>query len=222
VRRFLFIVALVLAGCQTTGTTVGSGPITLSSTVQAHFDDYMSSNGSMFAVATDGASGAFYYYCPDIACRITNGARQKSIERCEKISRGIPCKIYAVKKQIVWNFDAAPQSDSGTKSVVTTNPTSTDIRQMNIRWTGAEGIISSTIDLNDSKSRISLNQYVGCYVTHSYTLDGRNGTWTLSCTNGKYAEGKFKSKGKGDEITGQGYDSNGNTISYKIFARTST
>lgn len=105
-RKVFFVFALLLAGCQTTGSsTIGSGPITLSPAVQSYFDQYMDINGLMFAVAVDGRSWATYRYCPDIRCRDAPGERQLTIDHCEKDSKGVTCKIYALRKEVVWNFD---------------------------------------------------------------------------------------------------------------------
>ena len=109
-RALLALLAIFLiAGCQTTGgSTVGSGPITLSPVIQNYFDKYLANHGSIFAVAIDGRSGLNYYYCPDVQCREHVGERQLVIDGCEEISQGVPCKIYAVRDKIVWDFDGPP------------------------------------------------------------------------------------------------------------------
>lgn len=108
-KRLLFVLALaaVVAGCK---TTHGTGPITLSPQIQAGLDRYMNSSDNVgyFAVAIDGRSSYNYVYCPDQRCLGMDTSR--AIRACEKYSNGVPCRIYAYRKEIVWQFDK--QADS--------------------------------------------------------------------------------------------------------------
>ena len=96
---------LIAAGCQTTEDYAGSGPITLAPHIEEHFQKYLGEeNGYAYAVAVDGRSGAGFVYCKENVCSQGTDRRWSAIETCEKFSKGVPCKVYAVRKEIVWNF----------------------------------------------------------------------------------------------------------------------
>ena len=93
---------LALSACQT-ASNIGSGPITLSTSVQDLLRQYMKEDTpEVFAISTDGRTSS-YRYCPDFAdtCWAEN-SRWKAIQDCEGLSGGVPCKIYAVGRDIVW------------------------------------------------------------------------------------------------------------------------
>ncbi len=91
-----------LSACQTDGS-VGRGPLKLAPEVQAHLDDYMEkSSPAVFVVSTDGNVGAGYY-CPDVfdGCMPSNHTF-RAIKDCQEVSEGVPCKIYAKGRRVVW------------------------------------------------------------------------------------------------------------------------
>lgn len=106
----LVITGLALAACQTTGSTVGSGPIKFSPQMQHYVDQYMNSSDPVahLAVAVDGKSGIFYFYCPDVGCR--DASAIEAIYKCEEYTNGVPCKIYANRKKVLWKFDVSEDS----------------------------------------------------------------------------------------------------------------
>lgn len=93
---------LFLAGCQTAGQGVGSGPITLSSDVKIGFQNYLArEDGSYFAVSTDGKVYG-YSYCPHGAYNCSESGGTIALRTCQNGSRGVPCKIYAIDDKVVW------------------------------------------------------------------------------------------------------------------------
>ena len=104
-KRLVLVLSVVvpLAACQTTGVNVGSGPLTMSPSVQELFRQYQQeSNPTVFAISIDGQS-ASYRYCPTYADACFPEASQgKVIRECQESSNGVPCKIYAVQNNIVW------------------------------------------------------------------------------------------------------------------------
>ncbi len=95
-------VLVSLSACQN-DSTVGSGPLTLSPDVQEYFDKYMKyTSPVVFAVSTDG-NAAEYLYCPEAYDGCIPGINTFHVlESCEKLSGGVPCKIYAREHRIVW------------------------------------------------------------------------------------------------------------------------
>ena len=95
-------VLVPLSACQSNGGA-GSGPLKLAPEIQALFREYMkNSSPSVFVVSTDGDT-AVYLYCPDVYDGCIPGINTfHAIEDCEKDSGGVPCKIYAKGRSIVW------------------------------------------------------------------------------------------------------------------------
>ena len=95
----LLVCVLVLSACQ--DGAVGSGPLTLSPKTQAAFEAYKNENGPIaFFVAIDGKAYG-YRKCASSSCSVYDNTIQAQ-KLCEKHSRGLPCKIYARKRNIVW------------------------------------------------------------------------------------------------------------------------
>ncbi len=91
----------------------GKGEVKLSKSVMEHLMMYMYGAGSprydwtikqknkpdVFAASEDGKT-SHYMYCPYNECIDPN--LPQVIKRCEKRSKGSPCKILALKRKIVW------------------------------------------------------------------------------------------------------------------------
>ncbi len=95
-------VCVPLGACQT-DSNAGSGPLTLTPNIQTFFIQYnREDRPAAFAVSVDGRS-ASYRYCPNVAdrCVLENNQR-KAIQRCQELSGGVPCKIYAIEHRVVW------------------------------------------------------------------------------------------------------------------------
>ena len=95
-------VLVPLSACQNNGA-VGSGPLKLAPDVQAGLREYMKyTTPVVFVVSTDGRAYS-YRYCPEAydGC-IGSSDTFFALENCQKISRGVPCKIYAKGHSIVW------------------------------------------------------------------------------------------------------------------------
>lgn len=90
--------AAFLAGCQG-NAMYGEGPITLSPHTSALYKSYLQEQYPLvFTVSTDGNEST-YYWCSAFGCDLP---KAKSIRVCEQRSNGVPCKVYAVRRQIVW------------------------------------------------------------------------------------------------------------------------
>jgi hypothetical protein len=95
--------AALLAGCSSiSDERTGSGPVALSPSAEAGFQDYLRlENPGAFAVSKGGAWG--YSYCEDVDCRYN--ARNLAIASCEKHARGKRCLIHAVGTKVVWRAE---------------------------------------------------------------------------------------------------------------------
>lgn len=93
---------LALSACQTTSSAAGMGDVELSKEVASAFiRDYMNHPyPEAFAIST-GGKYYNYYYCSGPRCSTPGGYIHKTIESCER-KGNLPCKLFALKKEIVW------------------------------------------------------------------------------------------------------------------------
>lgn len=96
---------LLLAGCKTTSDYYGKGPVNLSSRLTAGFEKYKSGGGpEFFAVSQDGRTYGWSYCSGGIGnCRGGGIPGFMAVNACERGSKGVPCKIFARGKQVVWD-----------------------------------------------------------------------------------------------------------------------
>ncbi len=95
-------VALLLAGCQTTIQGAGSGDINFSREVDIRFQGYLANpGGEYFVVSVDGQHWG-YSVCAAGRYGCTEGGGTVALRACHSTSEGVPCKIYAVGEDIVW------------------------------------------------------------------------------------------------------------------------
>lgn len=116
------ILAVGLAACAgPDDQRIGQGPITLSPQVEAAFEEYLTLDyPRVFAVDKAGRSAGYVFY-PPLSERHRPGAlRQMAINECEEQSKGAPCYIYAIRREIVWKGETKqPASPTTTKDRVT-------------------------------------------------------------------------------------------------------
>ena len=118
--RYLLLalcIALPLSACQDTQ----GPPPTFAPNIQELFEEYMAEqNPELFVVSTDGQA-AYYTYCHISKWPICSDSSQSypaalrrghAFSECEKNSRGVPCKTYAVGRRIVWKGTPAPSSQT--------------------------------------------------------------------------------------------------------------
>tara|TARA_Y100000588_G_scaffold368992_1_gene437542 strand:- start:454 stop:1077 length:624 start_codon:yes stop_codon:yes gene_type:complete len=97
---FMISIFLLFNGCQTSHIEAGSGPITFSARTEASFQQYLAiKEATFFAVSTDGKT-SYFTYCPHSDCEVNSGVL--ALRRCNIRSKGVPCKIYAVDRKVVW------------------------------------------------------------------------------------------------------------------------
>ena len=113
-RKFLGIVVLTLLLNSNVYAKVGNGELKLSQSTMEKLMLYMYgasnpmySDGAnkknkpmLMVISVDGKS-SYYYYCPYTNCETGNFV-YKAIKRCEKLSNGSPCYLFATKRSIKW------------------------------------------------------------------------------------------------------------------------
>lgn len=95
----LALAALILGACQTLS---GKGPIVFSESTAALYQHYLSRDyPAKFAVSEDGRHST-YYYCAWNAVKCQGTPDTKVIARCEEKSKGVPCRMFAKERDVVW------------------------------------------------------------------------------------------------------------------------
>jgi hypothetical protein len=111
------ILGIVILGLLLSGNAyakVGNGELKLSKEIMTEFLMYLYgksnpkySDGAnkknkpmLMVISVDGKS-SYYYYCPYTNCETGNFV-YKAIKRCEKLSNGSPCYLFATKRSIKW------------------------------------------------------------------------------------------------------------------------
>ena len=80
----------------------GSGPLTLSASVQRNFARYLEYDEPLaFAVSRDG-NLSMAIYCSNSPC-VWGGGKEAAVARCAEESATGRCYLYAVGRTIVWN-----------------------------------------------------------------------------------------------------------------------
>lgn len=111
----VLLVGGVLAGCQSVTDFYGKGPLNVTSRIQAGFEKYKSGPGpEYFAVAQDGSSYGWSYCVGGIDnCRGGGLPGSIAINACERNSNGVPCRIYARSRRVVWDTSVlAPEGSA--------------------------------------------------------------------------------------------------------------
>lgn len=119
-----FLVALfILTGCQTTNPDHGSGFIYLSPVVEVVFQTYLADDrGRYFAVSTDGQNFG-YSICTWGAFNCEETGGNLALRGCHSRSDGVPCKIYAEGKKVVWQgIDRTDDSIAPVKTEIGRGP----------------------------------------------------------------------------------------------------
>lgn len=235
-------VLLALGGCVA-NKDWGSGPLTMSPRTKANFDKYLDLMGPLyFAVSVDGQHSGWNYCQGGINCGV--GSPYNAIAYCESASKGVPCKIYAQGRTVVWggHVDVA---DRPTTQIATVAPTVAaavapasppvppkpqdaapaslggDARHVEFTWGGIDGTVPGTIDVDHTTRKVTAllakgkGLCSGSYVPTSKA----EGMWTLDCADGTSASGTFRGLGEGKGLIGEGFDGKGNAVKYTVAGR---
>lgn len=99
----IFVLALVVSGCQTVDDFIGTGPINISNAVANHYQNkYLKRVGPQYYVVTADGTDASYTYCAEGTGGCQFGVVVlDAITSCEKRS-GQKCFIFAEGDEVVW------------------------------------------------------------------------------------------------------------------------
>ena len=104
-RRRLSMIALLLIGVSCSALEdpeAGKGPITLSPGVSASLEEYMGRDAPLYFVVTENGYGSHYMYCSGGFNCDGPAARRQALDRCRSRNAGHDCKVYAIRRTVVW------------------------------------------------------------------------------------------------------------------------
>jgi hypothetical protein len=101
-RYWVHALLFLCASCGLKDPDYGSGPITLSPQVQASFDEYKARDAPIYFAVTESGLGSFYLYCDGGFSCVKSAARMQVLNQCRSRYPGEECKIYAVRRSVVW------------------------------------------------------------------------------------------------------------------------
>ena len=103
------------ASCGIKDPDFGSGPITLSPQARASFEEYKARNAPIYFVVTESGVGSYYVYCQGGFNCTYPTARMHALDQCRRYYPGEECKIYAVRRSVVWQDADAPRTRPATQ-----------------------------------------------------------------------------------------------------------
>jgi hypothetical protein len=108
-RRYWPLLLVLCASCVR-DPEFGSGPITLSPQVRASFEEYQARDAPTYFVVTESGLGSYYVYCMGGFNCTYPTARMHALDQCRALNPGEVCKIYAVRRSVVWQDADAPHA----------------------------------------------------------------------------------------------------------------
>ena len=171
-----------------------------------------------FAISIDGASIGYTYCLTGANC---TGQHYDAISYCQSASKGVPCKLYAIGKSVVWQGNTSLVPGEG----VTPTPTpslhpAAAVRPIAVTWEGFEELFAGTATTNEKADggTISIVLPGGkgtCQGSYIINRSGQ-GSWAVNCTNGLAATGQFQGQGPNKGSVGQGVDGAGRAVKFTI------
>jgi hypothetical protein len=101
-RPYLALPLLFLAAACARDPEFGSGPITLSPDVRASFEEYKARDAPTYFAVSESGRGSYYAYCDGGFNCTYPAARMAVLDGCRRNNPGEACKIYAVRRSLVW------------------------------------------------------------------------------------------------------------------------
>ncbi len=122
-------------------------------------------------------------------------------------------------ENLAWISQHGPAQSGSSASTQTTASVPSTTRTLAVSWEGVNDLLVGEAQLSDSRSgRIETE-----FPDKSAKCSGRFeivtcaiGTWSLTCTNGLAASGRFDAKGPGQGSTGTGVDSKGRVVKFTV------
>jgi hypothetical protein len=114
-QRYWPLALVLCTSCAVSDPDFGSGPITLSPQVRASFEEYKARDAPTYFVVTESGLGSYYVYCMGGFNCTYPTARMHALDQCHAQYPGEVCKIYAVRRSVVWQDADAPAATTASQ-----------------------------------------------------------------------------------------------------------
>ena len=119
----------------------------------------------------------------------------------------------------VWvsQYGGAQSATAATNQRTASAPST--IRTIAVSWEGVDDLLVGEVRLSDTRSGTIETEFPDKSAKCSGRFElvtGPIGTWSLTCTNGLAASGRFVGKGPGQGSTGTGVDSKGRAVKFTV------
>lgn len=219
----LVVLILALPGCVSDDGLTGTGPVTLTDRQQSSFEKW--ANGTTardplyFFLIRGGSS--YWVYCPDSVAICRDDREEDWKQKCDAKHGTDACKLYGVYGDVVWKLDepADPSWSNDRDGFRVTRTRSTpgeDVRQIEVRWAGYAGTLNGTLHYKKSQRNYELIILIPGEAYCDGMAEFTRKTWTISCRNDRTAKGTFRPVGDGKGSIGEGLDSRGNRIEFRV------
>jgi hypothetical protein len=108
-RHWVLALLLPCTTCATSDSDLGTGRVILSPRVQASFEEYMARDAPLYFLVTESGVGSYYIYCEGGFNCTRSAARMQALDQCRRHNAGEDCKVYAIRRSVVWQNADAPR-----------------------------------------------------------------------------------------------------------------
>ena len=108
---WILVLVFLCATCASRDPDYGAGRITLSPQVKASFEEYIARDAPIYFLVTESGVSSFYIYCEGGFNCTNSTSRMQALDQCRRRNPRDECKIYAVRRSVVWRDADAPRPE---------------------------------------------------------------------------------------------------------------
>ena len=165
-------------------------------------------------------------FCPETRALCKDATEFTGFQQCESRYGKGRCKLYGVYGDVVWQFDKpadvswwnVKRGFSATRSQANEG---VDVRSVKINWDEHPDELTGEMHYRNSLRNYEINLIIPGVTYCDGSAEFTRKTWAISCRNGLSAEGTFRLLGKDQGSVGEGVDTKGNKINFRVAAKSS-
>lgn len=214
----ILVSIVALQGCVTDNGLTGTGPVTLTDRQKSSFEKW--ANGTTardplyFFLIRGGTS--YWVLCPDSVAICRDDREEVWKQKCDAKYGTDACKLYGVYGDVVWRFKE-PADPNWWNLHRPATPVESP-KKFNIRWEGRSELLKGSMVFRRIYRRYSFDVVLLdetlCEGIADFTANP--GFWRLRCLDGLSGDGEFKALEGSTDLRGEGRDSRGNRIEFRV------